>query len=103
MPPDTPPQKYHQKRNPNNINDSNVDIGFGFDNSFNDEEPKTDRDFYGLSTDRKLINMGDNNQLKNSHKQQPSTMAGSSNKNQMAFLDDNIDSDTSRIGKSSIY
>ena len=33
-----------------------------------------------------------------------STMGGSTDRmNQMAFLDDNVDSDTSRIGKSSIY
>ena len=55
-----------------------------------------------MNTDRKLMAIDPTNPNKNSMNK-ASTMGGSSDRNQMAFLEDNIDSDTSAMGKSSIY
>ena len=83
------------------INDSNIDPGFEWDEG---PEPQTDRDFYNMNTERKLINMETVKNMDSGTQAKQSTMGGSTDRmNQMAFLDDNVDSDTSRIGKSSIY
>ena len=58
-----------------------------------------------MNTDRKLINLdkGKKDMASGSAAKQ-STAGGSTDRmNQMAFLEDNVDSDTSQIGKSSIY
>jgi hypothetical protein len=58
-----------------------------------------------MNTDRKLINMENRNRDMNSGSGTKQSTAGGDTErnNQMAFLEDNVDSDTSQFGKSSIY
>ena len=95
--------QYNLGFKPQSINDSNIDPGFNWSGE-EGPEPQTDRDFYNMNTERKLINMDKGKNMDSGTQAKQSTMGGSTDRmNQMAFLDDNVDSDTSRIGKSSIY
>lgn len=48
--------QYNPGFKPQSINDSNIDPGFNWSGE-EGPEPQTDRDFYNMNTDRKLINM----------------------------------------------